>query len=39
MRLSANPILEVRGIFPDTTNAIKIMEERFIVDNQMQEYK
>ena len=39
MRLSANPILEVRGIFPGTTNAIKIMEERFIVDNQMQEYK
>ena len=39
MRLSANPILEVRGIFPDTTNTIKIMEERFIVDNQMQEYK
>ena len=39
MRLSANPILEVRGIFLDMTNTIKIMEERFIVDNQVQEYK
>ena len=39
MRLSANPILEIRGIIPDTTNAIKIMKERFIVDNHMQEYK